>query len=105
MGDKQLAEFKAKPENKGKIMTEGLWAKTRHPNYFGEVAMWWGIFLIACSSSGWWFLMALITPITITYLILKVSGIPRAENHYAGREDWEAYKKRTNMFFPSIDLK
>jgi len=101
-GDKQLKAFQSRSENAGKIMTSGLWAKTRHPNYFGEVVMWWGIWLIAASSIGWWAVLALISPVAITYLILKVSGIPMAEANLdiQNRPDWIAYKKRTNAFLP-----
>lgn len=100
VGDRQLKQFKDNPDNKGKLLTTGLWAYTRHPNYFGEVTMWWGIWLIAASSGWWW--LALISPLTITYLIVKVSGVPMAESHYdqQNREDWEAYKKKTNKLIP-----
>jgi steroid 5-alpha reductase family enzyme len=77
VGDAQLARFINNPENKGKLMQTGLWAYTRHPNYFGEVTQWWGIWLIAVSVPGGWF--SVIGPITISILILKVSGIPLLE--------------------------
>jgi steroid 5-alpha reductase family enzyme len=96
--DKQLSSFLKNPENKGKLMREGLWRYTRHPNYFGEVAQWWGIWLIALSvSSG---IFAIIGPITITILILFVSGIPLLEKKYKGRADFEEYKKTTSIFIP-----
>lgn len=98
VGDWQLSKFIKDPANKGKIMTSGLWKFTRHPNYFGEVAMWWGLFLIALSSSFGY--LALISPLTITFLLLKVSGIPMLEAKYAGNAEFEEYKKRTNAFFP-----
>jgi|UPI00037123DE steroid 5-alpha reductase family enzyme len=98
VGDAQLAKYKAQPENKGKLMQSGLWRYTRHPNYFGEVTMWWGIWLGSLSIPGSWF--TVIGPITITYLILKVSGIPLLEQKYAGRPDFEAYRQRTSAFFP-----
>lgn len=98
VGDYQLSRFKKNPENKGKIMTQGLWRWTRHPNYFGETAQWWGIFMIALSvKSGW---TAVISPLLITFLLLKVSGIPMLEKKYRGREDFEEYAKKTNAFFP-----
>jgi len=97
-GDYQLAKFKTKSENKGKIMTQGLWRYTRHPNYFGETAMWWGIFLIALSvKSGW---TAIVSPLLITFLLLKVSGITMLEKKYVGNKDFEKYAKRTSAFFP-----
>jgi len=70
--DNQLKKFINNPNNKGKIMQSGLWAYSRHPNYFGEVTMWWGIWLINLNSN-WW---AITGPLTITFLILKVSGVP-----------------------------
>ena len=98
VGDKQLKEFVSNPANKGKIMDQGLWKYTRHPNYFGEVTQWWGIFIIALSIP--YGIFTIIGPLTITYLILFVSGIPLLEKKYAGRADFEAYKKKTSVFFP-----
>lgn len=98
VGDKQLADFKKDPINKGKLMTSGLWAYTRHPNYFGEATMWWGIFLISISSFGQ--LYMIISPVVITYLLIFVSGVPLLENKYKDRQDFIEYSKRTNKFFP-----
>jgi steroid 5-alpha reductase family enzyme len=98
VGDYQLAEHIRNPKNKGKLMTGGLWSLTRHPNYFGEATMWWGVSFIALSSANGW--AALISPVVITYLLLFVSGVPLLEKKYAGRPDWEAYKKKTPVFFP-----
>ncbi len=98
MGDKQLREFISNPMNKGKIMDKGLWRYTRHPNYFGEVTQWWGIALIALSIPG--SLFTITGPLTITILILFISGIPLLEKKYAGRPDFEKYKKNTSIFIP-----
>jgi steroid 5-alpha reductase family enzyme len=98
VGDHQLALHLKNPANKGKLMTSGLWAFTRHPNYFGEATIWWGIFLIALSSSNGW--IAAISPLTITFLLVFVSGVPLLEKKYKGRPDWEEYKKRTSVFIP-----
>ena len=98
VGDKQLKEFVSNPNNKGKLMDKGLWQYSRHPNYFGEVTQWWGIFIIALSIPG--SLFTIIGPLTITILILFVSGIPLLEKKYAGRPDWEEYKKKTSIFIP-----
>ena len=98
MGDKQLKDFITNPENKGKLMDKGLWQFSRHPNYFGEVTQWWGIFFIALSTPGSFF--TIIGPLTITVLILFVSGVPLLEKKYAGRPDFENYKQRTSIFFP-----
>lgn len=98
IGDAQLAKFVKNPNNKGKIIQNGLWRYTRHPNYFGEVTLWWGIWLISLSAYS--NLLSLIGPLTITFLILKVSGIPMLEKKYEGNPNFEAYKKKTSAFFP-----
>jgi len=98
VGDWQLLRFKRSPASRGEIMTTGLWRFTRHPNYFGEVVVWWGLFLIALGAPhGWW---ALISPVTITFLLLRVSGIPMLEAKYEGRADFDRYKATTNAFLP-----
>jgi steroid 5-alpha reductase family enzyme len=79
VGDAQLERFKKTPENAGKTMTSGLWRYTRHPNYFGEAVMWWGIYLIALSvPTGW---TALVSPLLITFLLLRVSGVTMLEKN------------------------
>ena len=98
VGDHQLRQFKKKAENRGKHMTSGLWKYTRHPNYFGEAALWWGTSLIAlCVPGGW---AAVIGPLTITFLLLKVSGVTMLEKKYKGNPDFAAYARRTSVFFP-----
>lgn len=94
--DAELRNFLSKKENKGKVMQQGLWAYTRHPNYFGEVTMWWGIWLLNISHN-WW---SIVGPLTITYLILKVSGVPLLEKRYEGNQEFEDYKKRVSIFIP-----
>ena len=98
IGDLQLAAHVRKPANKGRLMTGGLWSTTRHPNYFGEATLWWGLDLIALPSANGW--AGLLGPLAITLLLLFVSGVPLLEKKYAGRPDWEAYKARTSMFVP-----
>lgn len=98
VGDAQLARFIKDPANKGKLMQNGLWAYTRHPNYFGEVTQWWGIWLISLSVSG--SLIAIIGPLTITILILKVSGIPMLEKKMEENPEFVEYKRKTSMFIP-----
>ena len=81
-------------------MDQGLWAYTRHPNYFGEATMWWGIYIISLpinSFKGWW---TVISPCLITFLLLKVSGVPLLEKHYEGNVQFEEYKKRVSIFIP-----
>lgn len=98
-GDYELDRFLHDPANKGKVMTLGLWRYTRHPNYFGESMMWWGIALASFAVSGAG-LAAFVSPVLITYLLLFVSGIPMLERRFAGNPEWEAYKARTSAFIP-----
>lgn len=98
VGDYQLLRFKKNPENKGRIMKSGLWHYTRHPNYFGEVLLWWGIFLICLSVPlGWW---TVIGPLTLTWLILRVSGAPMLEKKFADDPEYAEYIRTTSVFFP-----
>ena len=99
IGDAQLAAFVKNNKKKGALMTKGLWKYTRHPNYFGEVTQWWGIFIIiAPLLSNWW--IAIIGPIVISVLIILITGVPLTEKHFAGRPGWDAYKRRTSKFLP-----
>lgn len=95
--DRELREF-LKTKKKGEIMQKGLWALSRHPNYFGEVTLWWGIWLLTLQEK-WW---TIIGPLTITYLITKVSGIPLLEKRYEGNRAYEKYKKKTPVFCPKL---
>lgn len=99
IADAQLAAFKADGANKGKVMDRGLWRYSRHPNYFGELCTWWGIYAIACETPyGAW---ALPGPLLLTFLLTRVSGAPTTEPHLAKtRPDYEAYKNRTSSFIP-----
>ena len=103
VGDYQLARFTGDPENKGKIMDRGLWRYTRHPNYFGESLMWWALALFAATllwPSPVLTLAVFVSPVLITFLLLKVSGVPMLEARFAGNPAWEAYKARTSVFIP-----
>lgn len=100
IGDRQLAAFRRNPANRGRLIGSGLWRYSRHPNYFGEALGWWGIAVIALSAPRGW--LGLAGPIVITFLLLFVSGVPLLEKKYAGRPDWEDYKRRTPMFVPWI---
>jgi len=98
IGDAQMLRFKKDPLNRRKIMNKGLWRYTRHPNYFGEATMWWGIFLITLNSVyNWW---GVFSPIVITWLLLKVSGVPLLEKKYAENPAYLDYIKRTSSFLP-----
>ncbi|MSR76375.1 MAG: DUF1295 domain-containing protein [Candidatus Ryanbacteria bacterium] len=98
VGDAQLARFIKDPANKGRLMQSGLWAYTRHPNYFGEVTQWWGLWLIALSTPQGW--LGIVGPLTITFLILKVSGVPMLEKKMAEHPDFAGYERRVSMFIP-----
>lgn len=98
VADAQLADFVRNPINKGQLIQSGLWKYSRHPNYFGEVLLWWGIWFFALAIAGGW--MTFFGPLTLTILILFVSGIPMLEKKYEGRIDFEDYKKRTSVFIP-----
>lgn len=98
-GDFQLARFKADPNNQGKVMDRGLWRYTRHPNYFGDALLWWGFFLIALSTplGGW----TLISPLIMTGLLMKVSGVALLEKTLMKtKPEYSDYVRRTNAFFP-----
>lgn len=98
VGDAQLDRFLRNPNNRGRILDSGLWRYSRHPNYFGEVLQWWGIFVIALSVPNGW--ISIIGPLTITVLILKISGIPLLEKSMAKNPDFKAYQSRTSVFIP-----
>jgi steroid 5-alpha reductase family enzyme len=98
VGDAQLDRFKKDPANKGRIMDRGLWRYTRHPNYFGESLMWWGIFVVALEVPHGW--VTVVSPALITFLLTKVSGVPLLERRYAGNPEFQAYARRTSVFVP-----
>ena len=98
IGDAQLKAFLKKTENRGKIMTSGLWRYTRHPNYFGEATLWWGIFLLALSGGVTPF--AVIGPVTITLLLLFVSGVPLLERSMKDKPGYAQYAEMTSIFIP-----
>jgi steroid 5-alpha reductase family enzyme len=98
VGDYQLDTFLKNPDNKGRLMRYGLWKFSRHPNYFGEITMWWGLYLIAAAAGLWW--IAFISPATITFLICFVSGIPLLEAAFKDHPEWKAYKRTTSVLIP-----
>lgn len=99
VGDYQLARFKANPDNQGKVLDRGLWRWTRHPNYFGDFLVWWGIFgWVATSYVGLW---TVISPIIMSVLLMRVSGVTLLEKTISKRRPgYEEYVRRTNAFFP-----
>ena len=100
IGDYQVYKFKKNPGNKGKIITTGLWKFTRHPNYFGEALLWWGIGIFTFGSDYYW--VSFVSPLLMNFLLVKISGVPMLEKKYEGRADWEEYKKKTPTFIPFI---
>ena len=99
IGDLQLTLFRVNPANKGKVMDRGLWAYTRHPNYFGDALLWWGFFLIALATpKGLW---TVISPVLMTTLLMKVSGVALLEKTLVKtRPEYQGYVRRTSAFFP-----
>ncbi|MCS0637786.1 DUF1295 domain-containing protein [Streptomyces sp. LP05-1] len=99
VGDAQLARFKADPAHRGQLMDRGLWSWTRHPNYFGDFCVWWGLWLMAC---GAWepAVVSLVSPVVMSLLLVFGSGKRMLEEHMAGRPGWAAYTARTSGFFP-----
>ena len=100
VGDLQLSRFRKDPGNAGKVLDKGLWRYTRHPNYFGNFTIWWGFYLIALSAGAWW---TVISPLLMTFLLLKVSGVALLEKDINGRRpQYRQYIRSTNAFFPGF---
>jgi steroid 5-alpha reductase family enzyme len=102
VGDWQLTRFKADPANHGKVLDTGLWRYTRHPNYFGDFAAWWGIWL-ACAAAGWQYAAAtVIGPLFLSFTLTKWSGVTLLEKGLdkSKGDKYADYKRRTSAFFP-----
>jgi len=98
VGDWQLARFKSNPSHAGQVMDRGLWRYTRHPNYFGDFCVWWGVYLIAAGGGAHW---TVVSPLLMSLLLLRVSGVTLLEQTITERRpDYAAYQARTNAFFP-----
>ncbi|MBS0447055.1 MAG: DUF1295 domain-containing protein [Proteobacteria bacterium] len=98
VADAQLARFKADPAQRGRVMAQGLWRYTRHPNYFGEFCIWWGVWLCALSAGAAW---TVLSPLLMSALLLRVSGVTLLERDIAERRPgYREYVRRTNAFFP-----
>jgi steroid 5-alpha reductase family enzyme len=104
IADWQKSQFRAKPENAGKFINSGLWAWSRHPNYFGEIILWIGVAIIALPILRGWQWVTLISPLFVTLLLTRVSGIPmleeRADKKWGGDPEYEEYKARTPVLIP-----
>lgn len=98
VGDAQLSRFLADPANRGRVMESGLWRFTRHPNYFGDALVWWGLGLVGAASGAGW---SLVGPALMTFLLVRVSGVSLLEKDIAGRRpEYVAYVRRTSAFLP-----
>ncbi|MEV7571481.1 DUF1295 domain-containing protein [Pseudarthrobacter sp. NPDC089323] len=104
--DSQKRRFKADPANEGKFISTGLWSRSRHPNYFGEIVLWIGVLLIAVPVLEGWQWVALLSPVFVAFLLIKGSGIPplekKADKKWGGQPDYEAYKKNTPVLIPAL---
>ena len=102
VGDRQLAKFKADPDNRGKVMDRGLWRYTRHPNYFGDACVWWGIWLVAMSIDPASAIWSLPGPVFLTFTLVKWSGAAMTERGMRGKygETFANYVRRTSAFIP-----
>jgi steroid 5-alpha reductase family enzyme len=104
VADAQKSRFRAVPQNKGRFIHTGLWARSRHPNYFGEIVLWIGVAIIALPILRGWQWVTLISPVFVTVLLTRISGVPmlekRADEKWGGQEDYEAYKERTPVLIP-----
>jgi steroid 5-alpha reductase family enzyme len=106
VADYQKRRFNNDPNNKGKFIQSGLWSRSRHPNYFGEIVLWIGVMIIALPVLRGWQWVALISPVFVTLLLTRVSGIPllekKADQKWGGQSDYEAYKKQTPVLIPRL---
>ena len=98
VGDAQLSAFKADPDTRGTILDRGLWAWTRHPNYFGDSLVWWGVFVIA--AEAWPGVLTVLSPVVMTYVLAFATGARLLESEMARRPGYREYQQRTSMFFP-----
>lgn len=106
VADAQKSRFSASPGNRGRFITTGLWSRSRHPNYFGEITLWSGIALIAVPVLQGWQWVVLVSPLFVAVLLIRVSGIPlleqKADRKWGGQEEYEAYKRSTPVLVPRL---
>ena len=106
VADQQKGRFNANPDNEGRFISTGLWARSRHPNYFGEIVLWTGVAVIALPTLQGWQWAALVSPVFVALLLTKVSGVPllerKAETKWGGQPDYEAYKADTPVLIPTL---
>jgi len=106
VADNQKSRFSTNPDNKGKFIQTGLWSRSRHPNYFGEIVLWIGVAIIAAPVLQGWQWVAMISPVFVTLLLTRVSGVPllekKADKKWGGQEEYESYKKKTPVLIPKL---
>jgi steroid 5-alpha reductase family enzyme len=106
IADSQKSKFNADPNHAGKFINSGLWSRSRHPNYFGEITLWIGVLIIAFPVLQGWQWVALISPIFVTLLLTRVSGVPllekKADKKWGGQAEYEEYKKKTPVLIPRL---
>lgn len=98
VGDWQLSRFRSDPAQGGKVLDRGLWRYTRHPNYFGDFCVWWGLYVVSLGSGGWW---TVFSPIVMSVLLMKVSGVALLEKDIGERRpEYARYVRETSAFWP-----
>lgn len=106
ISDRQKSAFRADPANKGRFITTGLWSRSRHPNYFGEILLWVGVAIVALPALQGWQYITLISPVFVFLLLTRISGLPMlersADKKWGGQSDYEAYKSSTPVLFPRL---
>ena len=106
VADRQKSRFHALPQNRGKFIQSGLWSRSRHPNYFGEIVLWTGIAVMALPGLKGLSWLALISPLFVTLLLTRISGVPllegKADAAWGGEEEYETYKRRTPLLIPRL---
>lgn len=106
VADNQKRQFRKDPKNKGRFIQSGLWARSRHPNYFGEILLWIGVFVIAAPVLQGWQWVAIISPIFVVLLLTRISGVPgleaKATKKWGGEAEYEAYKSSTPVLIPKF---
>lgn len=106
VADQQKTQFRRDPANREKFISSGLWSRSRHPNYFGEIVLWVGVTLIALPVLQGWQWVALISPLFVFLLLTRVSGVPmleaKAEKKWGGQDDYESYKANTPVLIPKL---
>ncbi len=104
--DLQKTAFRADSRNSGSFIRTGLWSRSRHPNYFGEIVLWLGVFVVAAPALVGWQWVALLSPVFVTLLLTRVSGVPlleaRADERWGGDAEYEAYKRNTPVLIPRV---